>query len=316
MKLSKKVAAFLILALLLTLLPVHTLAAGNPELSTPLSLTVSYQDGEEKPLTGAAFHIYLVSTMDENGVLTPTADFSGCDVDPVGKDSAALRNMAFTLESHVLGAGISPTQTAETNEQGHARFPAGGSSLTAGLYLVLGELHIQYDTRYTALPFLVMLPGLSSGNWVYNMATASKYESHPDESVPVTRKVLKVWKDQGHELLRPRSISVSLYCDGELYETVILSADTGWSYTWEELDGRHDWTVSEEVSERYHTEITREGITFVITNTYNTPTTPTIPGNPNLPQTGQLWWPVPTLFAVGLLFVVIGLAQRRGGKHE
>ena len=35
MKLSKKVAAFLILALLLTLLPVHTLAAGNPELSTP-----------------------------------------------------------------------------------------------------------------------------------------------------------------------------------------------------------------------------------------------------------------------------------------
>ena len=60
----------------------------------------------------------------------------------------------------------------------------------------------------------------------------------------------------------------------------------------------------------------RSGITFVITNTYNTPTTPTIPGKPNLPQTGQLWWPVPTLFAVGLLFVVIGLAQRRGGKHE
>lgn len=37
---------------------------------------------------------------------------------------------------------------------------------------------------------------------------------------------------------------------------------------------------------------------------------------PELPQTGQLWWPVPVLFAVGLLFVVVGLIRRRGAEYE
>lgn len=46
----------------------------------------------------------------------------------------------------------------------------------------------------------------------------------------------------------------------------------------------------------------------------------TTPGNPStpgekLPQTGQLWWPVPVLLAAGLLFVVLGLVKRRGSGH-
>lgn len=36
-----------------------------------------------------------------------------------------------------------------------------------------------------------------------------------------------------------------------------------------------------------------------------------IPGVPILPQTGQLWWPVPLLLAGGLLLVVLGLSRRR-----
>lgn len=45
-----------------------------------------------------------------------------------------------------------------------------------------------------------------------------------------------------------------------------------------------------------------------------TPATPTTPGE-KLPQTGQLWWPVPVLLAVGLLLVVLGLVRRRGNAH-
>ena len=78
--------------------------------------------------------------------------------------------------------------------------------------------------------------------------------------------------------------------------------------------------------EGYTVEVTREGITFVVTNSYNeeipdepTPTTPTTPDKPTtptkptLPQTGQ---PVPVLIAAGLLFVVIGLVRRRGAVDE
>lgn len=45
------------------------------------------------------------------------------------------------------------------------------------------------------------------------------------------------------------------------------------------------------------------------------PTTPTTPGG-NLPQTGQLWWPVPVLLLCGLLCIAVGLFRRRRASDE
>jgi LPXTG-motif cell wall-anchored protein len=39
------------------------------------------------------------------------------------------------------------------------------------------------------------------------------------------------------------------------------------------------------------------------------PTPP--PEKPKLPQTGQLWWPIPMLVCAGLLLIIIGLLRRR-----
>lgn len=76
--------------------------------------------------------------------------------------------------------------------------------------------------------------------------------------------------------------------------------------------------------EDYTVLVTQEGTTFVVTNTYDEgtpenpeqPENPDQPGNPTLPQTGQLWWPVPVLVAGGLLLIVIGVLRRRGNTHE
>ena len=45
------------------------------------------------------------------------------------------------------------------------------------------------------------------------------------------------------------------------------------------------------------------------------PKTPTSPGG-KLPQTGQLWWPVPVLICCGLLCIAIGLIRRRRTSDE
>ena len=45
------------------------------------------------------------------------------------------------------------------------------------------------------------------------------------------------------------------------------------------------------------------------------PTEPPFHGE-KLPQTGQLWWPVPVLSAAGLLFVIVGLLRRRGSRYD
>lgn len=42
-----------------------------------------------------------------------------------------------------------------------------------------------------------------------------------------------------------------------------------------------------------------------------------MPGNDTkLPQTGQMWWPVPILFAIGLTLLILGILQRRGERNE
>ena len=46
-------------------------------------------------------------------------------------------------------------------------------------------------------------------------------------------------------------------------------------------------------------------------STPSTPTTPTTPSGGTLPQTGQLWWPVPILLIAGFLLAVIGIVVRK-----
>lgn len=43
---------------------------------------------------------------------------------------------------------------------------------------------------------------------------------------------------------------------------------------------------------------------------------PTSSGGGKLPQTGQLWWPVPVLVCLGLGCIAVGLIRRRRGRNE
>lgn len=45
------------------------------------------------------------------------------------------------------------------------------------------------------------------------------------------------------------------------------------------------------------------------------PTTPPSPSGSKLPQTGQLWWPVPVLICMGLGCIAVGLIRRREGSE-
>ncbi len=123
---------------------------------------------------------------------------------------------------------------------------------------------------------------------------------------PVDRTVRKIWKDEGHETERPAEVQAALLRDGEIYETVILSDANGWTYQWNDLDGAYEWTVTEiTVLDKYTSSVTRDGDTYLIINTYSV-----------IPQTGQLWWPVPVLIALGMGLIVLGLLRRRGAYEE
>lgn len=92
--------------------------------------------------------------------------------------------------------------------------------------------------------------------------------------VPTAKNVTvrKVWEDQD-STKRPAVVNVQLYKDLIPYETVTLSADNNWQFTWTDLDASAEWTVDEiDVPEGYERSIRTETsddqavTTYTITN--------------------------------------------------
>lgn len=346
--------AVLCLLILAMLLPGRVMASAGIDSARDSSLTINFHDGDT-PIAGADFDLYLVAEMNEQGDYELVDDFRRVSVNLEDLDSDALLELASTLTAYIDLFRIQPVRSGSTDEQGLLKF----EGLQPGLYLVRGYAHEQDGKIYTSVPFLVYLPwyDAAAGEWIYDLELSPKFESEPDEpdEEPVKIKVLKVWKDDGNEAERPDEIIVHLLCDGEIYDTVILSEENNWRYTWENLPGGHIWTVVEEVPDGYTVIITRQGITFVITNSKPdddnpppspppTPTPPVTPppttppdeptptptpgeptptptptppvGPPDLPQTGQLWWPVALLAGAGIILFLIGFIRNRGASDE
>lgn len=253
MKSNKKAfAALLSMLLLLLLLPVSAIDA--------MSITVVCKDGD-KPIVGAELELFLVAKQDSSGAYIPTEDFAKYNV------KLDSRTLAYTLEGAVRRDELTPIDSIKTDAGGYAVFPSETVVLEPGLYLVLAKKHIQDARTYSFSPFTLTLDGGS----VNIVSVSAKYESETIPLLPqtVTRKVLKVWNDSGEESQRPREITVTLLKDGEIYDTVVLSDENSWRHTWDKLDASAIWTVAENELEDYTVSISREGITFVITNTYS-----------------------------------------------
>lgn len=315
MKKYKSLAAFLLcLAAAISFLPVTVLAAGSIDLNHAHSLTVTAAYAK-KPISGMQFDAYLISTVDECGELTVTERYRNFtdDLDIRGKNDEAWRQMARVLAREIsLDTNLKPSRSAVTDADGVAKF----ADIPMGLYLIMGSGVEKDGYVYSTTPFFVMLPeqDMSSNTWNYHVVANAKPGREP---VKADFEVIKIWKDDCHKDQRPKSITIQLICDGEVYDTITLPHNGAWSYTWKDLETNHEWTVTEKKENGYKDpDIQQEGNTFIVTNTCNQPAKPTEPGKPTLPQTGQLWWPVPVLIAAGLLFVVIGLLRRRGIADE
>lgn len=294
------------------ILPMPVLAAGSIDVDKICHLTLSYQT-EEEALSGAKFDIYRVASVDGNGELHTADMFKDFNVDIRGENDGAWKELASTLEGYVLRDKIETYASGQTDALGMLSF----DYLETGLYLVLGQRHTQNGYIYDAEPFMIMLPTIDkeADDWLYDMNVKPKYEVKPVPIDYVSRKVIKVWEDDGFENERPKEVVVQLLKDGEVFDTVTLNADNNWRYTWDKLDDKYTWKVVEKELDGYKVSAYREGNTFVITNTYTKDTPPPITP-PELPQTGQLWWPVPVLITGGLCLIVVGLVSRRRNQDE
>ncbi|MDO4296417.1 MAG: Cna B-type domain-containing protein [bacterium] len=333
---------------------VPALAYSEMDTTQETSLTLHYGNASRK-IANATFSIYRVADVAARlSNYTLSGDFSQYPVQLNALDSAGWKAAAETLTSYAQRDKLSPMQTGKTDSQGNLSF----SKLNVGLYLVVGEKLTSGRYTFTPEPSLVLLPSADANEqWVYQVEMYPKYtETHrtepdspggDDGEKPITRKVLKVWNDAAGSS-HPQEIVVQLLRDGNVYDMVTLNEANGWAHTWSDLDRGYAWSVTEyEVPEQYKVSISRNGITFVVTNTHDSwtpPETPNTPGNPDnpnqppdisetgegpspeeptipeggtpLPQTGVLWWPVPLLVIGGLLCFLIGWKYNRNQEQE
>ena len=333
-------SALLTVLMLVTVLPVTGYAVDPIDPEREATLTVWFHDGN-KNLPNVSFDLYRVADAGRFAEFTLTGDFAGYPVEINGLDAAGWKAAAQTLSGYVRRDNIAPLDHGATNREGRVTFPTGETRLTAGLYLLMSQPKTVGGSRYTQEPQLISLPNRAEEDhqWSYDVLISPKFSKTPEDSPGsryVERKVLKVWKD-GEGGNRPQSIRVQLLKNGKVEETVTLSAKNNWRYSWDNLDAAEEWQVVEkETPEGYKVTVTREGITFVMTNTWDEPEEPPkeppgkppeeppeeppepgteipeepVPKGPKLPQTGQLWWPVPLLALAGMALFLAGWMRK------
>ena len=92
--------------------------------------------------------------------------------------------------------------------------------------------------------------------------------------------VRKVWSD-GNENHKGESVTVNLLKDGKVEKSETLSADNGWTYTFDRLREGYTWTVEEaSVPSGYSVSYETVGTQVIITNTRNSKT-------PDVPKGGD-----------------------------
>ena len=299
-------------------LPMNARAAGVIDTDRDVTFSVTYENGGVV-IDNAKFDIYKVADVNAYGQTTLVSAFAGYPIETEGLDADGWNDLALTLKGYAQKDSLEPEVTCTTDAKGKWSV-----TLKPGLYLVVGTRRTVGENTYSAAPFMAFLPGLNETENTWNYAVEalpkSTGESNPADDPDdkrITRKVLKVWEDEGNKDQRPQKVVVQLMCDGKEYDTVTLDASNNWRWAWDNLEYDHDWLVVEEETEKYTTVIAQNGITFTVTNTYETDSA----GKPSsstsgtkLPQTGLLWWPVVFLSALGLILILWGIISRRSRR--
>lgn len=202
-----------------------------------------------------------------------------------------VQGAANALENRILMDGIE----ADASNSSDSSYKASFTGLETGIYLVVGKEVFQDGVFYMPQVSLVSLSG--------DLNVDLKFET---SDKPSRIHVLKVWK-KDNKKSRPKSIEVCLLrSDGIVVDKVVLNSDNQWSTTWDHLSTSYTYRVMEtSVPSGYKESCTREKDTIVLTNTGNF-TDKVEKKDEVLPNSGQLWWPVPVLLFVGLVLFGLG----------
>lgn len=268
----KSVVVLLMLLVMCSTFTEVSFAAEPPDLSRSGSIAVTLREVEQehKVVTGAVFRLYKVADAVMDGYLLTFDKTEPFENSNISLEDLSAENLAVHLDAYAKEQSIAYA-TGRADDAGTVKF----DGLTTGLYLLSQDGNA--EGYYATVPFLVSIPmtDQETGSWLYDIEANPKVEAIPERPEDFTsRTVEKIWTGSGAET--PDHITVALMKNGELYETVKLSADNNWSYTWEKLPVLYRWEVVElQVPSGYRVSYHHQGTKTLIQNTYQ-PSIPTV----------------------------------------
>lgn len=271
-------------------------------------------ENDDLVISGMEWNIYRIGSHLDTDEFVLEGDFAEYPVSFDDLSVSAIQDAANTLENYAKLDGIIPIANGVTADDGTLTF----DGLEKGLYLLSGE-KLTLDGMI-CIPAAAIVEIRTDENGSYDLTVNPKFEVEEPVPTPSEYSVSKVWAGDDNMDVRPDSITVDIFADGELAETVTLNEDNGWTYSWTS-ENDAEWSVEErDVPAGYKVVYRSEGADFEIVNTYETSsstgggtdskitsvpdTTSSTPEK--IPQTGQLWWPVPVLSIAGLVLIAIG----------
>ncbi|MBR6513626.1 MAG: Cna B-type domain-containing protein [Clostridia bacterium] len=283
-------------------------------------------DSEGVAVSNAVFRIYKAATavQNQNGYdFTWDTDFAlnGMNINNLS-DAYLPVHLAVYAQSRDIGY-----TEVTTDADGNIVI----EDLSLGAYLII-PVSVP-DGYIPPSPFVVTLPmrGASDGEWSFYVNASPKVEADRQEPEKTYISVKKEWYTFN---THPNNVKTVLLKDGEIVDSIVLSAENNWYFKWEDLDKNHCWNVIEtDVPKGYEVAYDISEMTVMVKNIEinpddNPPNNPsddstngtTKPDKDTTPpdqliQTGQLRWPIPFLAITGLLIFSSGWAMLYIGKE-
>lgn len=266
------------------------------------ALSITCTDPSGAPAGQIEIKLYYIASVTPEYQFTVSDALSGCAIDINGIQSTEEWNSIMqTADAYITANAVEPMLTLHTNADGTAQ----AADLPQGIYYAVPS---GSDPSYSIPPYMLSLPALAdNGTWVYDVHSLPKTKT-PEPPAGTELKIVKHWKDGG-SAKRPASVTVDIYRDGALYETVTLNSACSWCYQWHS-DTPHEWkAVEKNVPKDYTVRIEKDADTIVVTNILRGYT----------PQTGDdgihpLLYIVS--FASGVMIMILGIGLHKAAKHE
>ncbi len=251
------------------------------------------EEQDDEAISGAEITIYKVASAGEenhNLKFTYTEEFSTCE--------ASLDNLEdteLTKQISKCAKEVSSDLVLTTNNEGIVKF----TDLDLGLYLVTQSNHVEGYSNIDS--FLVMIPKVEDNKWIYNI----KSEPKTDIYRTIDLKVIKVWNKQNKNTKLPDSVTIELYKDEELIDTIKLNEANNWTYTWDDIEKSDSYNVVEiDIPKGYTATYSQEGYVFTVTNT------------DKLAQTGRIYLPIIILASLGSILILAGIFEFKKETNE